>query len=275
MIGIMQGRLLPPYEGRLQAFPANCWQDEFSKAQAAGLNAIEWIYDFYYEAHNPIASDDGIAEIQRFSCESGIGVRSMCADYYMQAPLIVGCKPSGQRLEHLKWLLSRAEKMKLVYVMLPFVDHSAVRTSDERRALRDVLREALNDAEKRGVELHVETDFAPTSFAELLNELKHPMLKATYDIGDRASLGFDPWEEFDAIGSRLGSVHVKDRVLGGGTVPLGMGNADFARCLGLVEKTGYDRPYILQVARGEDGFEVSWARQNRDFVLRHLAAVEV
>jgi L-ribulose-5-phosphate 3-epimerase len=273
MIGIMQGRLLPPSEGRFQAFPANRWRDEFAKARTAGLDVIEWIYDFYHEADNPIGSDEGIAEIQRFSLKSGILVRSMCADYYMQARLIVDCKPSGERLEHLKWLLSRAEKMKLVYVLLPFVDQAAVHTSNERRALRDVLREALRHAEKRGVELHLETNFSPASLAELLNELKHPMLKATYDIGDRASLGFDPREELDAIGSRLGSVHVKDRVLGGGTVPLGVGNADFGCCFELVERHGYGRPYILQVARGNDGFEVSWARQNREFVMRHLTAV--
>ena len=44
-IGIMQGRLVPPVKGRIQAFPSERWRDEFALAQQAGLQAIEWIYD--------------------------------------------------------------------------------------------------------------------------------------------------------------------------------------------------------------------------------------
>ena len=45
------------------------------------------------------------------------------------------------------------------------------------------------------------------------------------DIGNSASLGLNPLDEFEAFGDRILNVHVKDRVLGGTTVPLGLGNA--------------------------------------------------
>jgi sugar phosphate isomerase/epimerase len=35
-------------------------------------------------------------------------------------------------------------------------------------------------------------------------------------------------EEFAAYGERVGSFHIKDRVRGGKTVPLGQGDTDFA-----------------------------------------------
>ena len=31
-IGVMQGRLVPKYQGRYQAFPIGMWQDEFKVA---------------------------------------------------------------------------------------------------------------------------------------------------------------------------------------------------------------------------------------------------
>ena len=44
-IGIMQGRLSPPIDGRIQAFPINDWESEFEKASKIGFDCIEWIFD--------------------------------------------------------------------------------------------------------------------------------------------------------------------------------------------------------------------------------------
>ena len=64
-IAIMQGRLLPPYEGRFQAFPAKKWRDEFVNANSANLACIEWIYEKPNENLNPFSSDDGIKELRQ------------------------------------------------------------------------------------------------------------------------------------------------------------------------------------------------------------------
>src|SRR6266404_1819247 len=48
---------------------------------------------------------------------------------------------------------------------------------------------------------------------------------------------------------RVLNVHVKDRLLGGTTVPLGMGAADLAKTIRLIEQSGYRGQYILQTAR--------------------------
>jgi len=41
-IGVMQGRLLPKYQGRYQAQLIGYWQDEFSIAKEVGLDCIEF-----------------------------------------------------------------------------------------------------------------------------------------------------------------------------------------------------------------------------------------
>ena len=44
-IGCMQGRLLPKYRNRFQAFPLNNWEKEFKLASNLNLDFIEFIFD--------------------------------------------------------------------------------------------------------------------------------------------------------------------------------------------------------------------------------------
>jgi hexulose-6-phosphate isomerase len=71
-------------------------------------------------------------------------------------------------------------------------------------------------------------------------------------------------------GHRIGSVHIKDRILGGGTVSLGAGNADLSVLFSGLAALPYRGDYVLQVARGQEGREVEWAQQNRAFVVQKL-----
>jgi hexulose-6-phosphate isomerase len=96
------------------------------------------------------------------------------------------------------------------------------------------------------------------------------LLKVNYDSGNSASLGYSVVEEFAAYGDRIGSVHIKDRVRDGGTVPLGQGDADFPALFAELKRLGYANNFVLQVARGLPGDEVSWARNNASFVAGHL-----
>lgn len=273
-IGIMQGRLLPVYEGRFQAFPATNWRDEFHLGAQAGLARIEWIYEVPHEADNPLANDDGIAEMLRLADETGVRVRSICADYYMVRHLIgADDARDAEVVAHLRWLIGRAAKLGVVYMVLPFVDASSLKSEGARNELVALLRDLAPEAQAAGVELHLETDLSPAVFSDLLLRVGHPMIKANFDIGNSASLGWDPTEELTALAPWLGSVHVKDRVLGGGTVTLGTGNADFPTVFRLIAKAGFSGTFILQAARDGNLSEVELARRNIAFVRSHLTTL--
>ena len=126
------------------------------------------------------------------------------------------------------------------------------------------------EAAAAGVELHLEMSFAPARFAALLARLPDAV-RVNYDSGNSASLGFHPDEEFAAYGERIGSVHVKDRVRGGTTVPLGTGSVDMPAFFSGLRRIRYGGDIILQVARSEEGREVEWARANRAFVEAAIA----
>src|SRR5690348_4003915 len=88
LFGMMQGRFSPPTGGRIQSFPKKSWREEFTKAREAGLDLIEWIFEADAWQKNPLASDQGIAEILSISRTTGVQVQSICADYFMDLPLL-------------------------------------------------------------------------------------------------------------------------------------------------------------------------------------------
>jgi hexulose-6-phosphate isomerase len=60
------------------------------------------------------------------------------------------------------------------------------------------------------------------------------------------------------------NVHVKDRLLGGTTVPLGAGNAQFDVVFAELAKVGYAGAYILQTARAAEGHHAEVLCKYRD-----------
>ena len=86
-IGVMQGRLVPKYQGRYQAFPIGMWKDEFKVAQACGLDLVEFILDFNDAEENPLLKLGGIDEIVSVCQNTDMSVKTICADYFMEAPL--------------------------------------------------------------------------------------------------------------------------------------------------------------------------------------------
>ena len=271
MLAIMQGRLVPPVEDRIQAFPRERWAEEFQNAASAGLDAIEWIYDTYGIGANPIECADGIDCINRLAKAHHIAVRSLCADYFMDFAFVRATENERlERLDHLVWLMGQAQQVGVTRMVLPFVDQSAIRNEADCDAVVDTLRRVLPCARATGIELHLETSLPPQEFAALLARIPDPLVKVNYDSGNSSSLGYRPEEEFAAYGDRLGSVHIKDRILGGGTVPLREGDADLKAVFEGVRRLGYPGDFVLQVARGKAGEEVAWARSNREIVQQYL-----
>jgi len=272
--GIMQGRLVPPVADRFQCFPRQNWADEFPLAAEAGLDCIEWIYDEFGADVNPIATDDGIESIRRLSDRHGIRVVSLCADYFMDRPLVRATDGElNDRIDVLLWLIDRAHRLGIERIVLPFVDVSRIETDSEFEQVIETISRSAVRAEESGIELHLETSLGPERFAELLGPLPAGTVKVNYDIGNSASLGYEPRAEFAAYGDRVGSVHIKDRVNGGGTVPLGSGDADLPAVFDCLQSLDYAGDFVLQVARATPGDEARWARQNLERVHAYLSGV--
>jgi L-ribulose-5-phosphate 3-epimerase len=268
-IGVMQGRLSPPLNRKIQSFPKTSWRDEFMKVQTLGLGHIEWIFEEDEWEKNPLSSDIGIKEIQAITRESGVPIISVCADFFLDVPYLRATSNDKKELcERLEWLVVQAKKIEAKYIDLPFVDASTIDGRSEYRGVKEFVSTALKRAEKIGVVLALETALPPKEFQELLRMLRHPNAMANYDTGNSAALGYDVDEEWFCYGQWVRTVHVKDRKLQGGTVPLGTGNTDFKRVFTHLLKSEFEGPLVLQPAR--EGDEMETAKKNKDFVSRFI-----
>jgi hexulose-6-phosphate isomerase len=264
-IGIMQGRLSPRIDGKIQAYPAKTWQKEFEIAQEIGYAAIEWIVEKPVET-NALMTDSGKAEIKKVIASTGVRIDYVCADIFMQQPLVRMTEVTkAQNKEYLDAILKNAKEVGAIGVEIPFVDNSSIKNEKEKQEFIDAMKDAFNLAKDLDLKISLETDLPPIDFQELLENIGLDHIQANYDIGNSASLGFDPKEELEAYGLEILNVHVKDRKLGGTTVPLGTGSADIKMVFQKLNEIGYSGGITMQAARGEN--DISTAKEQLLYTL--------
>lgn len=254
--GIIQGRLSPPEHGVIQSFPSATWQVEFDRAQTLDLDHIEWLFDRFTGFSNPIFTDEGRTRIRSAAEAAQVAVRSLCADYFRDYPLknIAEIRRLGLD-EEFDRLLRACLECGITRVMIPYVDHAKIENDRELEEVCETLASLLSFPSARTMTISLETNLGPADYKRLLEQVGNPALKINYDIGDAAALGHDAAEEISALSPWICNVHVKDRVRGGGTVPLGAGDANFPETFRLLKNAGYHGAFVLQGARGADDVE--------------------
>lgn len=278
-IGIMQGRLTESLGRGIQFFPYEGWQAEFEKASEIGLNEIEWIFDYPNYQNNPLWTKDGQTEICNVIQSTGIKVHSVCWDYFMRRPFYKQeiTKQEEVLEENKEFVQHTFEAMHAIgakLIEIPMVDDSSVKTGEEEKASIAFIRWVCDKALQYDIIVGLETDFPPEKFCDFLNKIERNNIVANYDSGNSSGLGYDHREELLSLGKYVYNVHIKDRVKGNGTVRLGTGSADFDKVFGTLKEIGYNRSFILQAARGEDGKERETIEEQKDFVLKNMKKYE-
>jgi len=253
----MQGRLLPKYKGRYQAHPVDYWQQEFELAQGIGLDCIEFILDFNDTEKNPLLEKGGVDKILSLTDKTGVSVKTVCADFFMEAPLHSKDNAISElSQEVMKRLLNSSAELSVTDIVIPCVDQSSLDSQETADRFFKKLLPLVTVAEELGINLSLETDLPPKPFVNLLDRFNSDRVTVNYDIGNSAALGFDPVEELNAYGKRITDIHIKDRELGSGPVTLGEGDADFTKFFNKLKEFNYEGPFIMQAYRDEEGVEI-------------------
>jgi hexulose-6-phosphate isomerase len=250
-IGFIQGRLSPMINNRIQQFPLDSWQNEFVLASKLDIKLIEWTIDTYKFLENPLVKSKGWEEINKIAEKNNILIPSVTCDYFMENP------PWKNDLTIVKKRISTILKgMRNIgskILVVPLVDNSSPTTSTSIKVVKSLFTDLIPEISENKLQIAFECDLNPEKLSDFIGKFDRNYFGVNYDIGNSSSLGFDPTEEFEAYGSRIINVHVKDRKLNGATVPLGDGDANFQKIFSLLCKTNYQGNLILQTARSKDG----------------------
>tara|TARA_B110000027_G_C16108755_1_gene296613 strand:+ start:1301 stop:2152 length:852 start_codon:yes stop_codon:yes gene_type:complete len=264
-IGFMQGRLSPLVNGMIQSFPWQFWQSEFSLAEKLDLGMMEWTLDQHRLYENPLLTDDGQKKIKELCARHAIRIPSLTGDCFMQSPF---WKVSGDKCIALERdfvaIATACITLGITYIVVPLVDNGRLDTSEQEDRLVEFLQDHANFFIENHLKIVFESDFPPVELARFIKRLDPKIFGINYDVGNSAALGFNPTEEFAAYGQRILNLHVKDRMLGGTTVALGKGNANFEAVFKELGGIDYQGNFILQTARAEDNDHAKPLARYRD-----------
>jgi len=249
-VGVMQGRLSTSIHNSIQTFPKNSWVQEFELAQKIGLDSIEWIFDTYEK--NPIM-EKKFNEINDLISKYQININSICADYFMVNKLFNESEINIKKnLEVLKQLAINCKEIGVKIIEIPLVDNSSLKSEKNKNELVNNLEKILQEINDLELTVTLETDLAPMEFVDLLNRFENNKVFANYDTGNSASLGFNVNEELEILRNKIKNIHLKDRLLNGGTVSFGSGNVNFNEFFAMLKKINYSGDLIIQGAREKE-----------------------
>ena len=269
-IGIMQGRLSKPVDGKIQSFPKDYWKNEFYLGKQIGFELIEWVLDEDLE-NNPILNKRNFSEITNLKNETGIDVNSICCDYFMKNSL----SPHSQsfKKENLKifeFLIEEScPKNNIKILELPLTGKDGLKNKE----IADDYRNLFFCVEKKLIAsnmiIALETDLDPDEFGFFLKNVNTKAIKVNYDTGNSAVWEYNVKEEFLSYGQCVSNVHIKDCTPKDYTVKLGDGNVNFDEVFQLLKKSNYKENFILQAARGKDDFQT--AKDQFNFVKLYIS----
>lgn len=275
-IGIMQGRLTPMKGRGIQFFPFDCWREEFSIAREIGIDEIEFIFDYDNYQENPLWTQQGAQELQGIVRSTDVHVNAVCFDYFMRRAFFKSNHQDEMKKENKRIMEHVIEKMRelnIPLIEIPLVDDSSLKTREEKERFAEFIQETAG--KETAIRFGLETDLPPSEFAEYLDYIGMRNVGANYDSGNSSGLGYDHYEEVTVLRERIYNVHVKDRVLHGGTMQLGTGSANFEKLFQGLKEINYAGNFILQAARGEEGREKENIKMQMDFVKEYIERYEL
>ena len=247
----MQGRLSPTIDGRIQSFPWDYWENEFNLAKEIGIQLMEWTVDSRKLESNPIFLPNCQKSIRELASVSSVSIPSLTSDYFMENPPWITNSAEVSKIH--KNIFSGMKFIGSKILIVPLVDNSSILNNETLLNFVEFITNLECSLRENEIRIAIESDFEPTKLSKFISKFDPEIVGINYDIGNSASLGFNSTEELNLYGDRVINVHVKDRLLGGATVPLGTGDADLPRTIKLLEDSGYQGNYILQTARAQDG----------------------
>ena len=274
-IGFMQGRLSPLVNNQIQSFPFKYWLNEFPLANQLGISCIEWTLDYPKLHQNPLLLKKYKSKILNISEEHNIKIPSITLDCCMQRPF---WKAQNQfllesLLNDFKLIIYAASDIGANILVLPLVDNGSIESEKEFKLLQNSLSSLSEILTDKQIKIAFESDYSPAKLNDFIGHFDDRLFGINYDSGNSASLGFDPDEEFDLYGERIINIHIKDRILYGSTVRLGVGNTSFKKVFKNIKKINFKGNLILQTARSKNGEHFKELKINLDFVKNNISKI--
>ena len=250
---LVQGRALPQSDESLQSFPFN-WSDEFPLIQQLGFDGIECIYDKKSEFTNPILDSEESQKIKSISKKFNVSLENIVFDWFITNSLFRKDEISlKNKIKKLVDLIEKSQNIGFKQIIFPLLEENAINNSNDMDIFLKIFSDdILSVLNLNKIEIHFETSLPPISELEFISKLDHNQTKICFDMGNSASMGYDPADVLNSIAPYLGTVHIKDRLLDGDSVPLGEGAVDFSKVFSILNEINFSGYFSFQAYRDKN-----------------------
>ena len=266
-LGVMQGRLSPILNGKIQSFPWQNWKNEFYDLYDLNINLVEWTIDQENLYENPIMNSKDQIVIKRLMKKCKVKIISLTGDCFMQAPF---WKCDGHEQKQLMIdfvnVIKSSSSIGIKFVIVPLVDNGSIKSDKQENILFEFLKENIDLFKETKTQVLFESDYDPIKLKKFINRFDTKYFGINYDTGNSSSFGFNPEEEIYSYGDYIQNVHIKDRHFNGETVPLGKGDTDFKKIFNLLKSINYRGNFILQAARDNNNHHVKILKEYINFL---------
>lgn len=264
---LVQGRTLPQVKNFLQCFPPN-WKEEFPIIQSLGFAGIEWIYDKESELTNPILTKMGRYDMSNFSKTYNVKLENIVFDWFLVHPLLIDDEfTAEEKFEKFLFLLDVSRQAGFKHIILPLMEKNSIEDKKTQEKFIYIFQERVLDyLNKWNIEIHLETSLSPSDEYFILKELNSQWVKSCFDMGNSASYGFAPEVCIHTLSNYLGSIHIKDRKLNGGSVELGKGDVDFCKVFESLFDINFHGPLSFQIYRDKESDNILVLKESLTFI---------
>ena len=166
--------------------------------------------------------------------------------------------------DYLKKLIKIANEVDIKYIIVPLVDNSSIKKKYNEKQIIDYFKSLHTSIKFKKVKILFELDLSPSKLVKFIYKL-NKSFGINYDIGNSASYGYN-FEDEKKYFHKVFNVHIKDRKINGGSVPLGKGDVEFSKFFLFLKKIKYSGLLILQTYIPKDKLALENTIKNYKFV---------
>ena len=246
----MQGRVIPSENNSIQSFPFKNWMKEMEVLKKLKIKKLQWIYENDKNNKNPLILNNFNKKKLMINKKYKVNINSICADEFIKKPIIERNGLNFSNLNELISIIKISNNSHIEYIIIPFVDNSSIKKLNFNKLLKIFINQIYPILEFYKIELHLETDIKSNKIVNIIKKTNsEKYIKINIDSGNIVSLGLKIKEEIFHSKNYIGSIHIKDRLRFGSTVPLGYGDVDFELFFKLLKNINYKRDLVLQGSR--------------------------
>ena len=256
LISIMQGRLSKPLNKPIQEFPLKTWQKEIELMPELNINNLEWVVDQISYINNPIVFDN--YNLEKYLYDKNITISAVSNDYFLDLANSYSNISFDNLLSALNMqeeLVNKIGENKKYILVMPFIENASLKNFGPKQ-VEKLLNKLLSFESNFELDFALEVDINYIEINQKLGQFLGNQIFINLDVGNTVSFGFDIEKEIFEMSEFILNVHLKDRKIGGPTMPLGYGDTNIQAIIKMLKKSEYKGKYTLQFARNfEDDFK--------------------